>query len=376
MSHCFRGLYLGGNPTPMGQQGVGDTASANTWLDVSYKHTYCDMASVTPSQNKMYNPHTGSNAFGEYSPTFYNFFPTSTGNIIPQTNPNPDTLVCYFYGTPPAANLLRMKYFDDIAKDSVKTVGYSSLIKYNMKENLKLQLLSDSALLDEPVLEDFSDSVDLVNMGKIMEAKTMYDPHFSVADSLAFKQKVSEIASGSLLPEQLNKEVLTLLSQNVSLKDSVYTTQTIDRLRQIARMCPYTKGSAVHLARKILSGINPEDSHYLNGCELQTDQTGSRMSMMEPEDEHELGKTYREAQTNTQAVFFIIPNPNQGICKIDYPINQIAKLELYGVEGKFIQEIPFSTLGEINFNAQPKGVYILKLTNKKGEVISSKIIKN
>jgi hypothetical protein len=140
-------------------------------------------------------------------------------------------------------------------------------------------------------------------------------------------------------------------------------------------MCPYTKGSGVHLARKILSGINPKDNNYLNACEMQTDQNGMRIAALEQEDEEEFSKMVQEPPEKNFVRFSIKPNPNNGICKIEFPLQQISRVELYGIEGKYIQVLPVSNDGVLDLQPQAKGAYVLKLIEKNGNVQSSKLIK-
>ena len=105
------------------------------------------------------------------------------------------------------------------------------------------------------------------------------------------------------------------------------------------------------------------------------DQNGMRIAALDKDNAEELAKTYQPPTVKSQVNFTIVPNPNNGVCKINYPNDQIIKLELFGIEGRFILEVPYKSSGEINFAAQPKGAYVLKLTNKKGEVLSTKLIK-
>lgn len=53
----------------------------------------------------------------------------------------------------------------------------------------------------------------------------------------------------------------------------------------------------------------------------------------------------------------------------------ISNLELWTIEGKFIQNISYQKGAEVNLIDIEKGIYVIKATNKKGELFISKLIK-
>jgi len=137
-----------------------------------------------------------------------------------------------------------------------------------------------------------------------------------------------------------------------------------------------TKDSAVYLARKILSSINPTDVFYCNSCEVpSTSNIGARTMPLDPEDVIEFSKTYQPKQTIKIKEFTIKPNPNNGNFYIETSDKDISNLELWSIEGKFIQTIIYQKGVEINLINIQKGIYLIKATNKKGELFISKLIK-
>jgi hypothetical protein len=258
-----------------------------------------------------------------------------------------------------------MNILDDIALDSTKTVGTSLNIRFNMKENLAKATLIEPELLNFLPIQQFADSIDPANLGKIMEASTMINSHMTSTDSTLFREKLDEINIG-VLPENLIKETYLLLSKNLGLKDSIYTTTEIQRLRQIAGYCPYTKGNAVITARSILASLNPTDIFYRNACEQTATVNGNRVALLDPDDEIDLNRNKKVELRNKQLSFSILPNPTSGIVKIIVEgINDSKKqLQILSSDGKSLNEIVFvGNNQELDLSKFENGLYLIKITD-------------
>ena len=95
---------------------------------------------------------------------------------------------------------------------------------------------------------------------------------------------------------------------------------------------------------------------------------------LDPEDVIEFSKTYRQKQIVKTKEFTIKPNPNNGNFYIETTDQDISNLELWSIEGKFIQNMPYQKGAEVNLIEIEKGIYLIKATNKKGELFISKLI--
>ncbi|MEI6524328.1 MAG: T9SS type A sorting domain-containing protein [Bacteroidota bacterium] len=255
-----------------------------------------------------------------------------------------------------------MNILDDIALDSTKTVGTSLNIRFNMKENLAKATLIEPELLDFLPIQQFADSIDPANLGKIMEASTMINSRMTSTDSTLFREKLEEINAG-VLPENLIKETYLLLSKNLGLKDSIYTSTEIQRLRQIAGYCPYTKGNAVITARSILASLDPLDKFYLNACEQSFSVNGSRVAPLDADDEEDLRINDKKEIKSSKITFSINPNPSSD--KINLLFNEKISLknsaQILTVEGRQIVEVSLSNNLVIDVSSLSNGLYYIKV---------------
>lgn len=276
------------------------------------------------------------------------------------TLPNPNYNLCV-EGNAPHEFVQRMNIFDDIALDSSKTVGTSLNIRFNMKENLAKATLIEPELLGFLPIQQFADSIDPANLGKIMEASIMINSNMTSADSIVFKEKLDEINAG-VLPENLIKEVYLLLTKNLGLKDSIYTSSEIQRLRQIAKYCPYTKGNAVITARSILASIDPIDKFYSNACEQSLSLNGSRVAPLDADDEVDLMIKHKNEIKSPKISFSVNPNPSSD--KINLLFNEKISLknsaQILTVEGRQIAEVSLSNNLVIDVSNLSNGMYYIK----------------
>jgi hypothetical protein len=256
----------------------------------------------------------------------------------------------------------RINILDDIALDSAKTIGTSLNIRFNMKENLAKATLIEPELLDFLPIQQFADSIDPANLGKIMEASTMINSRMTSTDSTLFREKLEEINAG-VLPENLIKETYLLLSKNLGLKDSIYTSTEIQRLRQIASYCPYTKGNAVYSARSILASIDPMDIFYMNACEKTTTFNGNRFAALDPDDEIELSRENKKDLQKAKFNFAVHPNPSSGLLNIVWDKKTELKnnIQILAIDGKVVKEYCLLNNNFFDVSNLNDGIYYLKV---------------
>jgi hypothetical protein len=147
---------------------------------------------------------------------------------------------------------------------------------------------------------------------------------------------------------QLNNSVV-----NPELRDNVYTSHDIERLRYIARLCPFTDGSAVYTARVILHAFEP-DSAYYNYCEFV------KRPDRESSDRNENMQMRSENIGNKNENFQLYPNPNNGKFNLVTSTNNEFYVLVCDVFGSsVIQMTTKATNGHlsIDMTQYSKGVY-------------------
>jgi len=360
-----RGIYLGSVAAPMGVQGNSNAASSNRWANMNSGgfHTFCEPA-VTGSSNLIFNPSSGPLpiVFGEYWPSGYTWATLNSHFLL---EPSSSNFTDCGDSEAPSENAQRIAYFDDIAKDSTKTIGFSPSRKYIYKEALANATLSQPELLSFSPIEQFQDSINPINLGKTRNAKLSFKHHMTVADSLLFLQKVNELESGTN-PENLNKEVLLLLSKNPHIKDSTYTAAEITRLKQIANYCPYTKGNAVYTARAMLRTINPLDMFYINNCEKGYTSSGNRKGELDEEDKEEYDKeSFFKSQKEVSDVLLLNPNPTKQFITASLlsgkNFENYYKIEIYSIDGRVCNSFDFLKNKTFDVSLMSDGIYFAKL---------------
>jgi hypothetical protein len=366
-NYFMRGVYLGDVAAPMGVQGNSNAASSNRWANMAGGgfHTFCEPV-VTGSSNYIFNPNVIP-PFGEYWPSGYTWALLSSHFLLQNSAAN---FTDCGDSEAPSENAERIAYFDDIAKDSTKTIGYSANRKYIYKEALANATLALPELLSFSPIEQFQDSINPINLGKTRDAKLSFKHHMTEADSLIFVQKVNDLENGTN-PENLNKEVLLLLSKNPHVKDSTYTDPEIARLKQIANYCPYTKGNAVYTARAMLRTINPLDMFYMNNCEKGYTNNGNRLGQLDEDDkiEYENEKVQKE---KISGIFMddilISPNPSREFIKLSGKIDNQSfdnlNLDLLNIDGRIISTIQLPKNRIIDIAKLSNGIYFIRVFRK------------
>jgi hypothetical protein len=135
-----------------------------------------------------------------------------------------------------------------------------------------------------------------------------------------------------------------------------------------------TKGSAVYAARHILASINPTDVFYINPCEIPVSSNGARTANLDADDEIEFNKSKQSTLILKNEKLTIIPNPNKGNFYIQTNLQDLKRLELWSMDGKFIRVVNYVNYEEMNLKEIEKGVYILKAISCKGSTFINKLV--
>ncbi|MBL6663372.1 MAG: right-handed parallel beta-helix repeat-containing protein [Flavobacteriales bacterium] len=129
-----------------------------------------------------------------------------------------------------------------------------------------------------------------------------------------------------------------------------------DRLKELAKLCPFTHGTAVYVARSMARFYDREWVNYRNDCEIGTPWIGARKSTFAQD-------------------LKVYPNPFAEALHIE---TNGSRIGIYDVMGKLHheQEVLSGNKNSILLGDLPIGIYILKAFNDDGQELSSeKVIK-
>jgi hypothetical protein len=158
--------------------------------------------------------------------------------------------------------------------------------------------------------------------------------------------------------DQLNNSVF-----NPELRDSVYTSQDIERLRYIARLCPFVEGGAVYTARVILHAFEPDSSYY-NYCEFakKPDRESSERNSNAQQNQ------VKENAISSNLEYKVIPNPNNGSFSLLCPDDSNITIIIYDSKGGKVYELvakPSQSIVNIDLDNSASGIYNMIITAEK-----------
>ncbi len=171
--------------------------------------------------------------------------------------------------------------------------------------------------------------------------------------------------------ESLYKEVLLIALSDSWLYKEVFTQNQIDRLREIAELCPMEKGRAVYAARVLLTYLDMPYVDYRNDCENV------------PAPRHSSARKATNTEKNIPNVVVdnfnqivsIYPNPNNGTFNVNIANNEPAKIEIVDVIGQIMLRETCTNKKVINTeNNLLSGVYLCKIIQNNKVVYQTKLI--
>jgi hypothetical protein len=306
----------------------------------------------------------------------------------------------------------------DALNDTVIQPIYDEEGKWMRKLGLYTVLLeNDSVRESDSVIEAFYDSCFTANVGKLIRANDAFRgmkvvgetwvPTISTELAEEYLDTLDNLTT-SIVPEDALRDVLiialekyldtTVVVDSMSyritglleelfpdstfevteIKNPFYTGSQSTTLQSIAAECPYEYGTAVFMARVMLSQNDSIPNLYYNECEAVADTGSGKWD----------GNDYNEPEAENlqdivieSAEFVLFPNPNDGNMYLQYKnLNTTARFELYDVTGRKICVYKLTeTNGQLNINQNSlnQGIYFYRITNdshkfKSGKVVISK----
>lgn len=267
----------------------------------------------------------------------------------------------------PVMNLINLDAFDDIALDSILKLGGNDTSRYFGKEYLYSQMKMDSTLFNYPILSLFKDSMESSNSKGFyaLKEKMVFPMDSVMVDSLRNILSVS-IPENNI--EEKYVEVFDLALKNPELNDSVFSNAEIEKLKSLAKLCPYMDGSAVYTARVILHHFEPEVNYY-HYCEFakRPDRQNSERLSKNQENSKEPDKTGGITE------YKLFPNPNNGLFSLFCPNQSATNLVVYNSQGQSVMEgdmVPHKGLINIDMSGFSQGIYTLRFSaeNQMGSI--------
>jgi hypothetical protein len=378
-----RGLYMGGMPIGSGSSNgviIGDQLDVqmispfifsfasrdNYWTNILNGSFHTDYNNVDGTLNEFWMTYSTA-GFNNNFQAIVNGFPS----LIPQYSFqsilfNNPTTTCPDPFVSPAINPINLDVFDDIALDSILKLGGNDTSRYFGKEYLYSQMKMDSTLYNNAILSLFKDSMENSNAKGFyaLKEKMVFPMDSVMVDSLRDVLSVS-IPENNI--EEKYVEVFDLALKNPELKDSVFSNAEMEKLKSIARLCPYMDGTAVYTARVILHHFEPEVNYY-HYCEFAKRPDRQNAERLAKESE----KITQPGANVLTSNFVLIPNPNNGRFKLICSKEENIHLLIFDSKGgQIFEKDVFSENKVVDFDVLNQSAGIYNLT-----VISSTERKN
>ncbi len=148
----------------------------------------------------------------------------------------------------------------------------------------------------------------------------------------------------------------------------------IELVREMANKCPIKDGTVIYAARNLYNALTRKINKFDNACE--GNNTGARgikkqvemIRLKQPK-----AKTVVDYKNQTVSIY---PNPAKSIVNITTVKDGIKQIEFVSVLGKTVKIVSVSNLKntQVNTSDIQKGIFLIKITTSKNEVIIQKLI--
>jgi hypothetical protein len=352
MSDNQTGLYL--DNAKIGAQGFGTNPRDNTWdtgtsWSPTNPHIMCDASDGADSPFHVYD--TGA----EYYPTHR---AASFGVAVPTptTTSTASTDACPVFTAPsfktgeaeeevsPLTEALRLL---DAAQ--VQETHRDSTMRWASQYGLYKRLLADMELLtSNQVLNSFFQQQQEGSMGQLHRAMATFRTlRNGEADQWSAMDNLQQVQPQNRAEQRL-KEVLGILYSHAQDLTQLQEDQ-VQRLRDMALLCPLDDGFAVHMARSALMAVDTLPRVYTSICEQE--MTERKRDLEETSDNRD---------------FSVYPNPNNGQMTVSYNLEEgeNGHLFIYSTLGELVFQRPLnggSNQMEVDVIGMSSGIYLLKI---------------
>ncbi|KAF5033096.1 hypothetical protein DSECCO2_610320 [anaerobic digester metagenome] len=161
----------------------------------------------------------------------------------------------------------------------------------------------------------------------------------------------AEMTSGAMvinqnvIPEsvmdELEKEINEYLLFTETFGFEMFSVATVDRIREIAAMCPFTEGEAVYKARIMAAYFDPFETEYTNICESEMEDRSAITS----------------ENTGSEQIL-AVPNPSPGsFSLISESLDGSGTLKVFDLSGRCVWEGNATVNERIEMSTLSDGMY-------------------
>jgi len=366
MSENQTGLYL--DNAKIGAQGSGSNANDNTWdtgtsWSITNPHIMCDGNNAVGADSPFNVYNTGS----EYYPTHRRTANGGSAVPTPTTTGTASTITCPYFVSPsfkteeteeasPTEAALQL-----LERTTESETQRDSTMDWAARYGLYKVLLADMDLRSsDQVLNAFFQQQQEGSMGQLHRAlatfrtlRTGETEQGSAADNLYQIQPQNRA-------EQRLKDVLGILYASATDLTQMPDNR-VQRLRQLALLCPLDDGFAVHMARSALLAVDTLPRVYTSRCE------------------QEVVERKKDSETHELDEFKIYPNPNNGMMTLEFELGagESGQVRVYNNMGQSVFEQQLTTEGRqlrtIDLSGVSSGLYSVSLRVNGVVRLSSKV---
>jgi hypothetical protein len=252
--------------------------------------------------------------------------------------------------------------------------------QYWQSTNYYKLLLENPALITDPTIQAFKDSIDTAPFGQLeLVLKQLGDTNLN--DSTAIQQ-IKQLNNGISESNALEQHFKTVNAMLIKLRELEFNdTIPIDsihiaQIREIALLCPSIYGPAVYQARGLMEFLERKGYNYINDCEIQypednanarTSNNGPYGAQSEPLPLEEI----EELAGPQEALFSFYPNPASKQLFVNLPEDNKTKyFEIYNTTGAMVSYGNLNNVNGLNtldIKQLADGLYLLKINGYKGQ---------
>ena len=145
------------------------------------------------------------------------------------------------------------------------------------------------------------------------------------------------------------------------VQDSVWTQSDVDRVVEIAQMCPYQYGPAVYMARNMALSMDTLIIWHMNECDVVPADTSSSARLASPGSDSPSEQAVADRKVMS---FNIYPNPSRGSVTVECSAESedMAQIVITEATGKLVYSKQHRCSGlPVTINGLSEGIYTCML---------------
>ncbi len=210
-----------------------------------------------------------------------------------------------------------------------------------VKKGMNKVVKNDVQLSSDSVLSVFVDTLSNKATGLLDSVLVLRESELTTEASI-----INQIVQPETVMDELEKEINEYLISADEFGFDILPVSTIDRIREIAEMCPFTEGEAVYKARIIAAYFDPFGTDYSNNCEFEMEN-----------------KNLTENTSTGVEIILAIPNPTSGSFMLQSEeFSGTGNLSIYDLSGRCLWTGEATMNETIVIENLSNGLYYFHLT--------------